>query len=422
MSARTHPRADLGANEEIPGGRRQLALGVLVLAAVAAVAYLSTVSVNGGGPLGHPFLVRAVLPSGGPLLKDGDEVLVAGQRAGAVRDVAPGRRGSGPRVTLALDHGPVGRDARVRTRTRGLAGAVSIELERGDTRHAALRSGATLPAGAALRAVELTDVIAAFDATTREAMRRAVLGYGAGLAGRGGELGDTIAVLPAAARDLAPLARALRPRPGALAGLTRDLGATVDAVDASGRLGPLVSAGRRTLDALAPAALAATLRALPPFEGEAARTLPLATTVLRDTAATAAGLRPAVAALRAALPSLRAALRRGRGLDELSALGRAAAPVVRRARPVLVALHGPAALLGALAEPVGQLASYLAPYRREILLGPDGFTRWGGFHFSEGQASGARAVRFSMVFTCARERDPYPRPGAAFTERQRCAG
>src|SRR3954447_10708498 len=77
---RTHPRADLGTNEEPP--RRPVALRPLVLAALAAAPRGAAptrppAAVTGGGPLAHRYLVRAELPGGGPLLKPGDEVLVA---------------------------------------------------------------------------------------------------------------------------------------------------------------------------------------------------------------------------------------------------------------------------------------------------------------------------------------------------------
>ena len=122
---------------------------------------------------------------------------------------------------------------------------------------------------------------------------------------------------------------------------------------------------------------------------------------------------------RAARPAARAALRRGAA--RAAPARRGAAPGSRRlAEPALRELRPGAALLGPLAEPLGPLSSYLARYRREIFLGPDGFTRWGGFKYDEGQAQGARAVRFSMVFTCHRARDPYPAPGAAEHEEAPC--
>jgi hypothetical protein len=51
---------------------------------------------------------------------------------------------------------------------------------------------------------------------------------------------------------------------------------------------------------------------------------------------------------------------------------------------------------------------------------PLGFTRWGDFRYDFGKGAGHKAVRFSMVFTCAHARDPYPAPGAAGKERSPC--
>ncbi|WP_040601054.1 MlaD family protein, partial [Patulibacter medicamentivorans] len=114
--------------------RRDLLLGLLVVAVLAAIAYLSTVAID-GGPLSDPYEVRISVPGDAPLLKDGDDVRIAGQRAGTVRRVAADRsRGGRPGalVTLALDDGPIGRDARAAVRLRGIAGAVYVALDPGD--------------------------------------------------------------------------------------------------------------------------------------------------------------------------------------------------------------------------------------------------------------------------------------------------
>jgi phospholipid/cholesterol/gamma-HCH transport system substrate-binding protein len=391
--------------------RRELILGAIVLAAIAIAGYLSTVAIDGGGPLSHPYLVRAWLPAGAPLLKDGDEVRIAGRRAGQVRSVAPG-----PRVTLGLDQAPVGRDARVAVRLRGLAGTVYVALDPGDTRRP-LPSGGELPRSAARATTALTDVVEAFDADTRLAVQRALRGYGLGLAGRGADLNATLAELPDTAARLAPLARALTPEPGALAGLTGGLDRVARGLTG---LGALVPPARRTLDALAPVDVDATLRALPGAEAAVAATLPGTDRLLDDARGAVRDLRPATAALRRALPALRGALRRPGALAELARVGRAATPALLAAAPALRELRPGARLLAPLAAPLGTLSTYLSRYRREILLGPEGFTQWGRFHYREGQAHGARAVRFSMVFTCHHARDPYPAPGAAEREEAPC--
>jgi hypothetical protein len=73
-----------------------------------------------------------------------------------------------------------------------------------------------------------------------------------------------------------------------------------------------------------------------------------------------------------------------------------------------------------LGDALDSLAVWVARYPRELLEGPGGFTRWGKFQYQDGVAKGAKAVRFSMVFTCHRARDPYPAPGAADNEEKRC--
>ncbi|WP_205699252.1 MlaD family protein [Conexibacter sp. SYSU D00693] len=395
--------------------RRFVVLGLVVLAVTAAVAVLSTVAID-GGPLSSPYRVEVRTPAGAPALKDGDEVRIAGQRAGEVREVRPGRDG-GAVLALDLDDGPVGRDASADVRLRGLAGAVTVDVDPGDARDP-LPSGAQLDAPATA-GTALTDVVEAFDPPARKAAHRALRGFGSGLAGRGDDLGAAIDDLGPLSRDARPLAAAMRPEPGVLAGLTKDLGTTAAAFG-DGPLDGAVTGARRTLDALAPADVRRLLRALPPAQAAVDRVAPQARALLADAGSAAAELRPAVARLDTALPPLRRALDRAPALDELARTGRAARPVLLAARPLARDLDDPANLLAPLTNPLDELAAHLAPYREELVLAPKGFTTWGGFAFAEGQAKGARAVRFSMVLSCARARDPYPQPGGALKQAERC--
>ena len=84
---------------------------------------------------------------------------------------------------------------------------------------------------------------------------------------------------------------------------------------------------------------------------------------------------------------------------------------------MLQGLWTSAAAVTASTEPVVKLADYLIPYGTELVDGPGGFTRWGEYRYPDGQASGHKAVRFTMIFTCAKARDPYPAPGAAAKEK-----
>ena len=92
------------------------------------------------------------------------------------------------------------------------------------------------------------------------------------------------------------------------------------------------------------------------------------------------------------------------------------------AEPLIAPLEPGALALGPLVDAGLPLASYAGRYPEEILAGPLGFTTWGSFAYDEGQAPGARAVRFAPVLTCAPGRNAYPDPGEAGSDRMPCDG
>jgi hypothetical protein len=96
--------------------------------------------------------------------------------------------------------------------------------------------------------------------------------------------------------------------------------------------------------------------------------------------------------------------------------------VLSAAQPLVGELRPSTAALAPIAEPLGPFSAYVARYREDIVLGPTGFLRWGGFKYQDGQAPGARAVRFAPIFTCVKARDPYPEPGEALQQEQPCRG
>ncbi|MHB8657646.1 MAG: MlaD family protein [Solirubrobacteraceae bacterium] len=401
--------------------RHRVVLGLLVLALSAFLTYLSIVAIN-GIPFSNPQHFRVVLPASGPILARGDDVLIAGQRVGEVRSVAPLARARAASITV--DAGTaIGRDASARIRLRGLAGATYLELFPGSRRQRA-RSGFTIPVSRTSTNTELTDVIASFDAASRQAMGRTLNAYGAGIAGRGSSVNQALADLPPLLTGLRPLLAAFSPAPGQLSGFVHELDRTTVGLAglAPGDLGALLSAFRLSTDAILSArqALGAGIDALRPFSDEVQATLPIADPVLRDASAAARSLDPTVGALQQALPSLDSLLGRAADVAQLSRLARALDPVLLAAGPALTQLWPAAASLAPLAGAVAPLASYAAAYPQEILAGPTGFTTWGGFHYDLGVARGARAVRFAPVLTCSPGRDPYPAPGQAARDHKAC--
>ena len=75
------------------------ALGIVVLALAAVATWLSTTAID-GGPLETARTARMLLPKHGPVLKDGDDVRIAGVRVGQVRAVELTSRGAVATLTI----------------------------------------------------------------------------------------------------------------------------------------------------------------------------------------------------------------------------------------------------------------------------------------------------------------------------------
>jgi ABC-type transporter Mla subunit MlaD len=394
-------------------------LGISVLLAFGGLAWLSTIAIN-GLPWQRPYTLRIVLPPGAPILHAGDDVDLAGERVGRVAKVAIGGAGDAT-ATLDISGVPVRAGASARIRPRGLAGAVYVDLQPGD-------SGRTLPSGVLLTnttaGVQLQDVVSTFDATARHAVAADLAGYGAGLAGTGVDADRTLAQTPALLSDTATVLRALSRTPGVLTQAIGHARALADALapprDAT--LARLLGGARLTLGALAPEApaLARAINAAPPVEARVAQVLPGASALLDELAPALRKLTPGVRALAGAIPGLRALERQAPGLSRVATVAGTATAALTAVSPALAKLTGPARGLTPLSTPAARTAATLAPYRSELVEAPLGFARWGAFTYPFGTAAGHRAVRFSMVLTCGHARDAYPAPGAAARERVPC--
>jgi virulence factor Mce-like protein len=370
------------------GERRRLALGLAVIA-VALVATVVSITAIDGLPFSNPYRVEAVVPAGGPIVRPGDEVRVAGRRVGEVRGVEPTE--GGRLVEMDLSEGEVGPDATATVRLRGLAGAVFIELDPGDTSEP-VSSGTTI-------ARSRTD--------------------------SGAELNSMLADLPPTLKTGEQLARAVVGEPGRLAALIGDAGTVAGALGADrGALSGLITGARATFEATAAesGALGSAIDATPGAESALAEITPDAVPLLDDLTTASRALTPAALELERALPSVNSVLEREQELETLAMLAGEAAPVLDAAGPVIAGIEPAGLSLSPLIEAGEPLAVYASRYPEEIIAGPYGFTTWGSFAYSEGQASGARAVRFAPVLTCAPGRNPYPEPGEASNDRQPCIG
>ena len=400
--------------------RHTLGLGLLTAAIAVALVVLAGAAVRGGA-FAESWPVRAIVPGDGPPLREGDEVRVAGVRFGEVRRVEPGADGAA--VDMELERGPVGTDARVRVRVRGLSTVPYVELDRGDLSRPA-PPGATIPPERTDAGTELVDVLDVFDPPTRTALRKVAPSLGAGVAGRGRDVNAALIDLEPALRGVTPLLRAVSPRPGVL----RDAAFHVRVV-----LRALAPPGSRALEALLPDAAATaetlaarsreieeTVRLAPLAEADAERTLPLADSVLLEARAALVELRPGLRGLRDALPSLVRLVGSERGLRSAARLARATEPVLADSRPLLGELRPVTAALDPLLDAIGPLVRELAPYGDEIRGAARGLRLATARRYPEGTGAARRALRSVPVLTCHRARDPYPEPGEARRQRQVC--
>src|SRR5438105_15640541 len=106
-------------------------------------------------------------------LYPGSDVLIAGAKAGTVRDI--GLDGAQTLVTIAVDdaYAPVHADARVTVRPQSLLGEKYVALDPGKSY--ALSSGWRLPPAQVSRSVELQDVVNSLDQPTREKLRTLIV-------------------------------------------------------------------------------------------------------------------------------------------------------------------------------------------------------------------------------------------------------
>jgi virulence factor Mce-like protein len=417
MRGRRRPLTLTRAAERLDRHHLSLGIGVVLVALAAAV--VSVMAID-GLPFTNPDQVRAIVPADSPIVRSGDEVRVAGQRVGEVRGVQSTEQGR--RISMDVDGVGMTQDASATVRLRGLAGAVYIQLDPGNG--ASAPDGWTIPASRTATGTQLTDVVAAFDRKTRGALSQSLVAYGAGMAGRGQDLNQALGDLPPTLERGTPLLRSLNPSPGALSGLVAGTGATLHAAggNRADDVAGLISGASGTLGATAAesGALSAAIHRAPPAMETARQVLPEANPLLDDLTRASRALSPGVRSLSRALPDVNALLANRPALDSLSELARRANGTVGLAQPVLADLRPGLLTFPPLLSAAEPLTGYVGRFPDDVLAGPTGFTTWGNFSYSDGQAPGHRAVRFTPVFTCAPGRDPYPGPARAGEDRQSC--
>lgn len=181
-------------------------LGRILRGAALVAAFL--VLVGGGTAFQRAFVtptdyVLKIVSEDASGLYPGSDVMIAGAKAGSVRDISLNGQGLAL-ITTQIDPAftPVHRDAAVSIRPKSLLGEMYVSLnpgQSGDT----LSTGATLPRIQANRSTDLEQVVSTFDDPTRQKLQTVIVELGGGVAGRGPQVNQS---LPYGRKDLNDLA------------------------------------------------------------------------------------------------------------------------------------------------------------------------------------------------------------------------
>jgi phospholipid/cholesterol/gamma-HCH transport system substrate-binding protein len=157
--------------------------GLIALVVIAIAVYLGF---SKDIPFTRPFQVNAVFENAPPIQK-GQAVRIAGVDVGKVSDVEPvGGDSPAVKVTMKLDDEalPLHRDAEIKVRPRiFFEGNLFFDLRPGTPSAPELDDGDTIPASQTSAPVQLDQVLGTLKASTREDLRRLLIGYGGALNG-----------------------------------------------------------------------------------------------------------------------------------------------------------------------------------------------------------------------------------------------
>jgi len=287
---------------------------------IAAIAVFIAYNANAGLPFVPTYDVKGELPNAAKLV-EGNEARLGGVRVGVVDRITT-RREDGRSIAvldLKLDKTvqPLPVDTALAVRPRSALGLKFVEITPGGARET-IAPGGTIPLAAGVADAEqpedLEDVLATFDAKTREASRVGLEGFGDALAGRGASINEAIDSLNPFLRDLKPVMENLNDPDTELAGFFEGLGrAAGEAAPAARQQAELFTHMADTFDAFSrnPTALQQTIDEGPETQITAIRSFRVQRPFLADFADLSRRLRPAARELPRSLPPLSSALAAG---------------------------------------------------------------------------------------------------------------
>ena len=312
-----------------------------VLCSVVAV-FLSY-NANAGLPFVPTYDLTVQVPDAAGLVR-GNEVRIGGKRVGAIEAIraVPGE-GDDPvselDVALLTTLDPLPVDSQVTVRPRSPLGLKYLELVPGRADEG-LPAESTMPLRAAQPIVELDEVVNAFDAESRRALREMLEGMAPGFAGRGVDVNLLLDEAPELLRDTERVAANLSAPETRLARLlTATDRVTSEVAAAATEAGSALAAADATTGAVDRSRdeLGDAIGESPSTQDAALSALRAARPLLTDAAALARDIRPGVRLL-------------PRAADELDRALDAGTPVLRRAVALAARLDDTLSAVGELTD------------------------------------------------------------------------
>jgi phospholipid/cholesterol/gamma-HCH transport system substrate-binding protein len=311
---------------------RPAAIATALLFALSVFAFTLFVwrSFGGSVPLeAKGYRVHVLFGSDASNLVSGSEARISGVEVGRVTRVRRVAGRTDAEIELERRYAPLSSTSRAIVRSKTLLGETFVELSPGSASARPLPDGGTLARRQVAQAQGLDQVLGAFDAPTRAALKQFLRGLSTSLHGRGQDLNAALGNAAPTLDELQRLAAILDHQRPALARLIDRGGDALQAVgDREAAVRELVRAGDDVLGATAARDrdLTDTVRELPAFLAQLRATLDEAEGAAGDAGPTLRALRPVAPLLRPALDETAGVVR------ELVPLSRDLGPVIDQAR------------------------------------------------------------------------------------------
>jgi len=290
----------------VPTFGRIAVMALFALSSFGACLYL-WMAFGGSSPL-HPkgYELHIAFPEATQLANQSD-VRISGVSVGKVVKLTPD--GNRTLTTIQLDHqfAPIPQNSKAILRVKSLLGETYVELTPGNRKGPQVPDGGTLNPGHVAPTVELDEILATFDASTRKAFQTWMQSQAAAVQGRGPDINAFFGELPGFTDKFNRLFETLDAQQAATSKAISSTGEVFDALsEREGELRGLVTDSQRLFSVTAARNddLGKIFQRLPRFERESSATLPQLTEfgtharpAIRQLQPAATAMGPAFAAL-----------------------------------------------------------------------------------------------------------------------------